>query len=167
MGIIILFILITAGAFFCIHRFMKDSSIIIFDILLSMVASFFISVIVLVGLMSFDLSKEVTGYKTTPIASLSARNDTGGQFVLGCGTVNETSYYYYYKVVGDNSYQLDKVGAMGVTISERDEPPCVRYARKRCSSKFLRFMIGDEYVSGRPEIVIPKGSIIKKFNPNF
>jgi hypothetical protein len=164
MGIIVLFFLVAAGMYFLIVHYDKKFSAL--DILISLIPASFIAIAVLLSLVSLDLSDETVGYETTPIASLSARNDVNGQFILGCGTVDKTPYYYYYKIVRNSSYQLDKTPAMEAVVLERDEPPCLRYARKRCSG-FLRFMIGGEYISTYPEIVIPTGSIIKDFNPNF
>jgi len=110
--------------------------------------------------------KNVHEYKDYSIYSLSTIAGASGSFFLGCGSVNNKAYYYYYVKRG-NGYQLDKVEVSDVIIVESDLKPRIRETIFIRDKGFFRFMLGELSYESTKEIHIPKGSIINSYNPNL
>jgi hypothetical protein len=173
MGILILFLLVFIAAFRIVYKSLyhynhtkteKKVGLGI-SVVFSFFASVLITLVISVILLSFAPRGEKTGYKSIPIHTLSVHGETKGVFILGSGGTSDKLYYYYY-VSKDGGYSLDKSEINEVIIFEDDISPCVRnavYKRKG----FWKFILGNIQLTDKKEIHIPRGSLIKHFNPNY
>jgi hypothetical protein len=102
---------------------------------------------------------EVETHYTYPV-SANINSEVYGEFVLGSGKIETTSYYYFYKDT-ENGYQLDKVEVANSYIIETDErePEIVLFERKY-NGGFIK--LNNDFI--RRTIYVPEGTIINQFN---
>lgn len=95
------------------------------------------------------------------IASIKNSYTTSGGFFLGCGTVGEKSYYYYYKIAGNNSYLLEKVPVDNTLIIEDcpiNKVPFVSYTATYDKGT-LKILSSKHNI----KFHVPKGTVVKEF----
>ena len=56
-----------------------------------------------------------------PIASLNNNSSIKGDFFLGCGSIEEKEYYFFFKKFREGSFVRGKVPASGTIITEVDD----------------------------------------------
>lgn len=105
--------------------------------------------------------KEYTG-KYIPIVSLERDSNIKGSFILGTGSIEEIDYYYMYNNLKNNTYKLFKLPCKEYIIRETDEVlPGIR--KVKITKTFWKFYLIEE--ENEKIINVPKGTIIKEFNP--
>jgi hypothetical protein len=93
------------------------------------------------------------------ISSLSQKNEIKGDFIIGCGNIGQTTYYYVYKNISANKYKLVKLDADETIIVEDSNSPYMLY------SAMYDEQDGSVYRNseGKFELHVPVGTLIKKF----
>ncbi|MDR2207164.1 MAG: hypothetical protein LBE36_13530 [Flavobacteriaceae bacterium] len=106
-------------------------------------------------------------YRYTNIYSLSSHTQISGNFILGSGQIDSETYYYYFKKSGDG-YILDKTPTNEIVIIENNrQHPALRVAKYERTNKFMLFFFGKHQYSNIDAIIIPEGSLIQQYNPNY
>ena len=136
------------------------------DTLIASIAVFIILVVDIVGVIICSIgystgSVEYQEWYDNPhqeivynnIYSVTRDNETSGHFVLGCGTVNTDTYYYFYVKKDTDIYQLTKLQVTNnVYIKEVDYNYSV-VAYNGANSDSICYYIN-----------VPKGTIIQSYN---
>ena len=105
------------------------------------------------------------GRTTIPIISLKSGSETEGNFSLGFGTVEGVEYYYCYQDLGNNRYIRLKVAADSVIIVENSKiKPCYTYCYSK--TKYPNWLPDIELERGNQQLIVPKGTVIRKFSLN-
>ncbi len=94
----------------------------------------------------------------TQIVSVNRESKISGSFFLGCGTVGQTSYYYYYEKIGKDTYILGKQPVSETIIVEDGGA----YLLSRIEKQDDKWGYGCERTVSK-ELHVPKGTIIKEF----
>lgn len=135
------------------------------------------------GIASMVLEDSVTEtrivYTEYPIKSIKNDREVQGSFFLGCGTVNEYEYYYFFQVNEKGRFERVQIGTWKAEIEETDsKKPCIAYPYERTAVrkdkvknyKWWFFNHENEYtkttspVWGENIIIyVPKGTILTKF----
>jgi len=118
-------------------------------------------------------------YKEAPIASLRNDNQLHGEFFLGCGTISEYEYYFFFKENKNGRLEREKISVNCVEIEETDlKSPClavpykVRYLNKSKMKNYRLWFINkenEEKVNDYHDfhqkriLYVPKGTIITNF----
>jgi hypothetical protein len=111
------------------------------------------------------------------IVSLDLGNQLHGSFFLGTGSINERTYYYYYRAEADGSYTLQKAPADFSKIFMDTTPAMAHiitlngdlypYNCRDGLSDIQCKLAGDEYVWFKTyEFHVPVGTIIERYNAN-
>lgn len=88
------------------------------------------------------------------IYSINRENETYGKFSLGCGTVSEKVYYYFYIKIENDTYALKKIeNKNNVYIVETEDTHWCITQNKKANSDTIYY-----------NIIVPKGTIIQSFN---
>lgn len=105
-------------------------------------------------------------YSRIEIKSLSLQSSTQGAFFLGTGSVNNESYYFFYKELNDGGYELSKVRTCSAVIYEDSEDPYIE------SIAGIEYK-GETYHDIRQhrcmklhDIHVPEGTIVEKYQVN-
>ena len=110
----------------------------------------------------YQLSKEIE------LTSLkNGGMDTGGIFVLGCGTIESKPCYLYYTAVGRNIYQMKSVEITDQAfVYEEDRTNGVLEIYTKIPDGYARWFTFKDFIGGgdRYEFHIPKGSIAQIFS---
>lgn len=131
------------------------------------------SLLTIVGVFLFGLIvNEIFGShelvnteKTHEMVSLNAKNEVSGSFVLGCGDISESEYYFTFIKVKDNTYKRKKFKSIETRIHETNiDAPSVmkRIYTERTSSWILPDCLCPN--DTKYTLKVPKGTIIKEFN---
>ena len=105
------------------------------------------------GSLYFTTIKTYEKCITNEIVSIEKDNTTTGVFILGSGSIESTTYYFYYVRVNENTYKLDKVDASRTYVIEDDmKTPSVYEVKERGE------LFSDYY------ICVPEGTIVKEFH---
>ena len=92
------------------------------------------------------------------IISIERNKFLNGKFLLGCGIIKGTMYYFYYEGL-NNKYVLRKIKTDDTVIVEGEEKPCLL-------KKFYPIQIGWWYIKDsetKYEIYVPNNTILRKF----
>ncbi len=160
LGIIVPIIIVCAVAYDCYRAKFECE-----DIVGASIMSGMVSFMICVGLcfllcVSFP-NEKIEGYNS--IVSLMSNQEISGNFFLGCGTIKEIEYYFYYAKTGHNSYKRRKISVSDTTIIETDEIS-PRLAWTDTNNKVPRW-IGPDLVGtqGNYRLYVPKNTIVKQF----
>ena len=109
-------------------------------------------------------SNTTQSYKPTCyIASIKNTNDLRGSFTLGCGTIKETEYYYYFYKTLNGGYARGKKNVNNTVIIESNtQRPHIEILTTSYTSKTGWFKYHDEETHDY-KIIVPKGTIVSKF----
>jgi len=126
-----------------------------------------------------DVIEKVYKYKEYPIVSLKNDGAIYGDFFLGCGTINETEYYYYFKQNSNGRLEREQIVTWRVEIEETNtKKPCiaipylVQYVRKSeykhpklwfINTEDETKVCSGETYSRKRILYVPKGTIITNF----
>ena len=106
---------------------------------------------------------------TKAIVSLSNGTEAQGSFTLGCGSIEEVPYYYFFKEVAKDTYKIDKVNANETVIKETtNRVPCLAW-NEVTKKSVLAFRTGFELFDvntlkeGNNILYVPKGTVVKEF----
>ena len=111
----------------------------------------------------FPKTEMVKGDKVQ-IVAISDGSATGGSFFLGCGSVKETSYYFYYKKMSNGGFKQEKIKVSDAIIFEDStKAPSIQFYHEDYVNKgWHNWAI--LFYSSTAEIFVPKGSIVQNFN---
>lgn len=133
---------------------------------------------VLIGLLSFGLigngiaeltnaEYEIVAISEEPLIAFQDDHQIKGKFFLGCGTVEETEYYYYISRKEDKGYQVQKESTSNCYLDFIEEdgkyqtPHRVVY-EKQWTNPVVRFFV--PIFTGWTTYYVPEGSIINDYN---
>ena len=109
-------------------------------------------------------------WETSTMANLVAMNDgslTSGDFFLGCGTIDELEYYFFYYETSNGGIKKSKLRTKKVTLYEDDSvKPCVKIHKAKFKN-WKYWIFASETSNKRYSIYIPKGSIRRNFALNL
>jgi len=102
------------------------------------------------------------------IISIRNSDKTSGSFFLGCGSIDSTEYYVYFKQYEDGGVKRGMVTTSTATIYEKDEIPRIEWTEVTKKVPWLlRFGFDwadiSEAREGDYRIIVPEGTIIEKF----
>ena len=105
------------------------------------------------------------------IVSIRNNDEISGSFFLGCGSINSTEYYVYFKQYKDGGIKRGMMRTNLVTLYEKDikdETPRTEWVTVTKRAHWLvRFGFDKVDIIERREgdyrIIVPKGTIIEKF----
>jgi hypothetical protein len=131
------------------------------------------------GMMISNLTETYYQYKEVPIKSIKNDREIYGDFFIGCGTVQETEYYYFFEVNEHGRYERNRISVYNAEIEETNsKKPCIAYPYKvkhvkrtsRKNYKLWMFNWEDEKTIetspswGKKRILyVPKGTILTKY----
>jgi hypothetical protein len=125
--------------------------------------SILIGFLILFNIRFID-SVETVAYK--PLCNIiSIRNNdvTSGEFMLGCGSIEQTEYYFYFYKTLNGGYARGKKSVNKTEIVENDNHiPQIKILTTSYNSKSGWFKF-DNQQEERYIIVVPKGTILNKF----
>ena len=137
---------------------------IFFSIIVIPFISVIISGIFMLFIRIIDVKRTVS-YKTTCyITSLRSDNVLNGDFMLGCGNIGETEFYFYFYETLNGGYARDRIDVNQTTIIENDlEIPHIEVLTTHYESIY-GFIKYEDYINGDYKIIVPKGTIVNKYN---
>ena len=122
------------------------------------------SLLLIIGIQTID-GKSTEAYKPTiNIASLKNDGVVSGNFTLGCGSIEQTEYYFYFYKTINGGYARGKKPVDETIIVEDDsqrphiEVLTVSYTSR--SGLVKKYHDGEE---NEYKIIVPKGTILNKF----
>lgn len=121
-----------------------------------------------------SLPYEDTVLESYEIVSLNDNDNTNGTFVLGTGSVYDTTYYVYNYKTEDGGIKRDKINTNDATVYETKDSPHIDVIGKKLkgsakdSVMYHLFNVGflEDYITSTPndcKIYISEGSIITEF----
>lgn len=120
--------------------------------------------LVLAMIMSLFPPKNMVLKETTPIVAFNDHVGTHGDFFLGCGYIEKTMYYFYYKQNPNGSYSADKIETDRVEIFEDStSKPCILTYNKVCANKFGKLFCVVPQINCVRQIIVPSNAIHKNF----
>lgn len=125
--------------------------------------SILIGLLLMLGVRGID-SKETVSYKPTcNIVSIRNNDVTSGNFMLGCGSIKQTEYYFYFYKTLNGGYARGKKNVNKTVIVENDtKHPHIEILKTTYESKSGWFKFrGQEEENYK--IIVPKGTILNKF----
>jgi len=104
-----------------------------------------------------------------PIVSIKNEENTYGSFFLGCGSINATEYYVYFKQYEDGGIKMGKLRVDDCSLYERkEESPRIEWTevtkRVHWTVRF-GFDATDIQTSrvGDFKMIVPEGTILERF----
>ena len=132
-------------------------------LLITPLISILLGLLLMLGVRGID-SKETVSYKPTcNIISIRNNDVTSGNFMLGCGKINQSEYYFYFYKTLNGGYARGKKDVnRTVIVEDNTTTPHIEILKTTYESKSGWFKF-----SGQEEedykIVVPKGTILNKF----
>ena len=125
--------------------------------------SVFVAFIIFFNLRFLE-SNSTESYKTTCyIASVKNSDEIRSNFTLGCGTIKETEYYYYFYKTLNGGYARGKKNVNNTVIVENNtQHPHIETLTTSYVSKTGWFKYHDE-TECNYKIIVPKGTIVSRF----
>lgn len=98
------------------------------------------------------------------VVAISDGGANSGSFFLGCGSVQEQSYYFYYKKLPNKGFKQERIRVSDATIFEDStKTPSIQFYREYYVNKgWHNWAI--LFYGSKADIFVPKGSIIRNFN---
>jgi hypothetical protein len=114
--------------------------------------------------LRFLESNSTESYKPTCyIASIKNSDEIRGNFTLGCGTIKETEYYYYFYKTLNGGYARGKKDVnRTVIVEDGSQQPHIEVLTTSYESKSGWFKYNDQSEE-EYKIIVPKGTIVSKF----
>ena len=132
-------------------------------IILMPIISIFAGFLFMVGVRWID-SKETISYKPTcNIVSIRNNDVTSGNFMLGCGSIKQTEYYFYFYKTLNGGYARGKKNVnRTVIVEDNTKHPHIEILKTTYESKSGWFKFrGQEEEDYK--IIVPKNTILNKF----
>lgn len=133
------------------------------SLIIAPMISVFVAIIVLFNLRFLE-SNSTESYKPICyIASIKNSDEIKGNFTLGCGTIKETEYYYYFYKTLNGGYARGKKNVnKTVIVEDGSQQPHIEALTTFYVSKTGWFKYHDEEENDY-KIIVPKGTIVTKF----
>ncbi len=132
-------------------------------IILMPIISIIIGMFMMHGVRHFD-SVETVAYK--PLCNIiSIRNNdvTSGNFMLGCGSIKQTEYYFYFYKTLNGGYARGKKNVnKTVIVEDNTKHPQIRILTTSYESKSGWFKFKQQQEE-KYIIIVPKNTILNKF----
>ena len=125
--------------------------------------SILFGLLLMLGVRGID-SKETVSYKPTcNIISIRNNDVTSGNFMLGCGSINQSEYYFYFYKTLNGGYARGKKDVnRTVIVEDNTKHPHIEILKTTYESKSGWFKFRDQEEEDY-KIVVPKGTILNKF----
>ena len=125
--------------------------------------SIFIGLLFMFGVRWID-SKETVSYKPTcNIVSIRNNDVTSGSFMLGCGSIKQTEYYFYFYRTLNGGYARGKKNVnYTVIVEDACQRPHIEILTRTYQSKSGWFKFRDQKEE-EYKIIVPKNTILNKF----
>lgn len=132
-------------------------------IILMPIISIFAGLLFMLGVRWID-SKETISYKPTcNIISIRNNDVTSGNFMLGCGRINQSEYYFYFYKTLNGGYARGKKDVNRTEIVENDgHVPQIKILTTTYESKTGWFKFREQQEE-KYIIIVPKNTIVNKF----
>jgi len=143
---------------------MEQSDKIWTSIILMPMISIMTSLLLIVVIQTID-GKSTESYKPTiNIASLKNDGVVSGNFTLGCGSIKETEYYFYFYKTINGGYARGKKPVNETIIVEDDsQRPHIEVLRVSYTSRSGLVKKYHDSEENDYKIIVPKGTILNKF----
>jgi len=113
----------------------------------------------------YALPTRLDHVKNIALISMRNGNEISGSFFLGCGTVDEKTYYYYYASLGNGRYVLEKKATESAVIIEEDRSDGLLQISVYAIDRSWRSWVFSDILY-KYEFHIPQGSIQRNFTLN-
>jgi hypothetical protein len=119
--------------------------------------------LIMVTIRSID-AKKTLGYKPTAnIVSIRNNDVISGSFTLGCGTIEQSEYYFYFYKTLSGGYARGKKSVNSTVIVEDNyKTPHIEELKISYESRSGWFKF-TEQTEDTYRIIVPKGTVVNKF----
>lgn len=133
-------------------------------------ASTFLTLLLTIGSLAIGTKVYTSGIPSKwkvkskkEIVSLKDNVVSGGEFILGSGSVNKKMYYYYYIKNEDGGYKMKKADVHSATIYEdaNKNPYIVKLQEYQEPGDIRYFPVHEELYNFKKELHVPERTIIK------
>lgn len=131
----------------------------------------FFALIVLLAMPQMTLTADSPRYsqrvaENTPIYSLRTKELVSGSFALGCGNIENETYYIYYTRDGDGAYSINKLEASKCKIfMDRDGSGVLtKVWGKIDDENMVKHWGMQEYIFSHYEFHLPYNSLVQEHN---
>lgn len=132
-------------------------------IILMPLISILFGLLLMLGVRGID-SKETVSYKPTcNIISIRNNDVTSVNFMLGCGSIKQTEYYFYFYKTLNGGYARGKKNVnKTVIVEDNTKHPHIEMLTTTYESKSGWFKFSEQ-TEVDYKIIVPKGTILNKF----
>lgn len=109
------------------------------------------------------VEREIVITNETPIVSLTRNLDISGNFVLGTGSIQSGSAYFFYTQDGDD-YHLLSVSTDSSFLRESEGAPMYIERESRPTSSFWNWALGSQ--DEKSIILVPRNTVTQVFDGN-
>jgi hypothetical protein len=125
--------------------------------------SIFASFIILFNIRWIDSTETVSYKPTCNIISIRNNDVTSGNFMLGCGSIKQTEYYFYFYKTLNGGYARGKKNVnKTVIVEDNTKHPHIEMLTTTYESKSGWFKFREQTEEDY-KIIVPKGTILNKF----
>jgi hypothetical protein len=96
------------------------------------------------------------------IQSIKNNDEVGGNFMLGCGNIEQTEYYYYYYKSVEGYVRGKKPVDKTFIVEDGSDKPHIEVYMTHYESKSGLFKYIDEE-DEKYKIIVPKGTVVNRF----
>ena len=122
------------------------------------------SLLLIIGIQTID-GKTTKSYKPTiNIASLKNDGVVSGNFTLGCGSIEQTEYYFYfYKTINGGYARGRKPVNETIIVEDDSQRPHIEVLNVSYTSRSGLIKKYADSEENDYKIIVPKGTILNKF----
>ena len=125
--------------------------------------SIFAGFIILFNIRWIDSIETVSYKPTCNIISIRNNDVTSGNFMLGCGSIKQTEYYFYFYKTLNGGYARGKKNVnKTVIVEDNTKHPHIEMLTTTYESKSGWFKFREQTEIDY-KIIVPKGTILNKF----
>lgn len=115
------------------------------------------------GMRWIDSKKTVSYKPTCNIVSIRNNDVTSGNFMLGCGSIKQTEYYFYFYETLNGGYARGKKNVnYTVIVEDACHRPHIEILTRIYESKSGWFKFSNQQEEDY-KIIVPKNTILNKF----
>lgn len=129
----------------------------------SILISIFVGFFMVLGVRFIDATSIELYKPICEITSIKNTDITSGNFMLGCGSIRQTEYYFYFYKTLNGGYARGKNNVNNTVIVENDDYiPHIQQLTTCYKSKSGWFKFREQTQEDY-KIIVPKGTLINKF----
>lgn len=132
-------------------------------IIIMPIISIILGMFMMVGVRYFDSNETISYKPTCNIVSIRNNDVISGNFMLGCGRINQSEYYFYFYKTLNGGYARGKKDVNRTEIVENNgHVPQIRMLTTSYESKSGWFKFREQQEE-KYIIIVPKNTIVNKF----